>query len=206
MAQALTSRAITLVKGGGPPHVPAPAAILRDLPATRLLDVESVWQGARTSLAAAVAVLGQQVEHGHWDWRRKVPTVVAGTHRIVAIECTDGMQGLMALAVLPRHSQLSPGENVLYVDYIESAPWNKMPGVPPRYRGVGTRLIAEAIRISQEDGFGGRVGLHSLVDAVAWYRDICLMTPLGADTSYYDLEYFEYAESVAAERLATWRV
>jgi hypothetical protein len=89
------------------------------------------------------------------------------------------------------------------VDYLESAPWNLQGSVVlPRFLGVGTVLLAEAVRLSVEDGFGGRVGLHSLPQAEAFYAR-CRMTNSGADPDYYDLTYFEYTGHQAAEWLAT---
>jgi hypothetical protein len=86
---------------------------------------------------------------------------------------------------------------VVYVDYVESAPWNlKGYADVPRFLGVGTILIAEAIRLSLEMGLEGRVGLHSLPQAEAFYAK-CQMTRVGPDPAYYELTYFEYASQQA---------
>lgn len=110
---------------------------------------------------------------------------------LVAVELDGEVQGLMAILRLPRAARLG-NKHVVYVDYLESAPWNlKGSPDPPRFLGVGTVLMAEAVRISTEEGFEGRVGLHSLPQAEAFYNK-CGMTRLGADPNYYDLVYFEY--------------
>jgi len=110
---------------------------------------------------------------------------------LVAVECAGETQGIMALLRTPRPAQLGNGQ-VVYVDYVESAPWNlKGSAVTPRFLGVGTILIAEAVRLSLEMGLGGRVGLHSLPQAEAFYTR-CQMIKVGPDHSYYDLIYFEY--------------
>lgn len=76
----------------------------------------------------------------------------------------------MAVLSLPRPARLGDGY-AIYVDYLESAPWNLKNGVePPRFLGVGTVLLIEAVRMSADAGFEGRVGLHSLPQAEAFYR------------------------------------
>ncbi len=111
---------------------------------------------------------------------------------LVAVESDNEIQGLMAVLRHPRRARLGEG-HVVYVDYLESAPWNlKGSTDPPRLLGVGTVLMSEAVRISIEEGFEGRVGLHSLPQAEPFYKK-CQMTRLEQDPSYYDLAYFEYS-------------
>jgi hypothetical protein len=110
---------------------------------------------------------------------------------LVALELDGQVQGLMAILRLPRPGRLGDGA-VVYVDYLEAAPWNlKGFSDRPRFLGVGTVLMAEAVRISAEEGLDGRVGLHSLPQAEAFY-DKCKMTRLGEDPTYFDLVYYEY--------------
>jgi hypothetical protein len=71
----------------------------------------------------------------------------------------------------------------------------------PRFSGVGTVLIAEAIAYSQQSGMNGRVGLHSLSQAVDFYERRCRMRCLGLDPAYYELAYFEYDEVEASNWL-----
>ena len=85
---------------------------------------------------------------------------------------------------------------------MESAPWNlKGASAPPRFMGIGTVLIAEAVRLSLEMGLEGRVGLHSLPQAESFYKNRCRMTEFGADPGYYDLTYFEYTGQQATDWL-----
>lgn len=81
------------------------------------------------------------------------------------------------------------GQHLIYVEYLETAPWNH--GTNPKFKGVGTVLIAAAIQLSNDDGSDGRIGLHSLPQADSFYRDRCKMTDLGIDKSYSNLRYFE---------------
>ena len=98
---------------------------------------------------------------------------------------------------------LTPGGRVVYVDYLEVAPRNLRVGQHlPRFLGVGTAMMAEAVRISLEEGFGGLIGLHSLEQAERFYAERCRMTRVGSDSAYYDLVYFEYPEGAAESWLA----
>ena len=67
--------------------------------------------------------------------------------------------------------------------------------------GVGTVLVAEAVHLSLDTGLEGRIGLHSLPQAEAFYRSRCRMTELGQDIEYFDLTYFEFAGQQAIEWL-----
>ncbi len=119
----------------------------------------------------------------------------------------------MAVENFLRPSQLAPPSWVLYVDYVEVAPWNyRVPqnrGVAavrePRFRGVGALLLGEAIRMSLGATAGGRVGLHSLPQAEDFYSH-CGMKRIGPDPNYYDLVYFEYPDGVAGAQLTAMRL
>ena len=83
------------------------------------------------------------------------------------------------------------GKAVLYVEFLETAPWNirDLAGTP-QFLGVGVRLLEAAIVFSEEEGFGGRIGLHSLPQSAEFYRKY--MTDLGLDASQSQgLRYFE---------------
>ncbi len=114
---------------------------------------------------------------------------------LVAVEAEEDVQGLIALDRSSRPAVLTPGEAVVYVDYIEAAPWNlRAAAHPPHFLGAGTALIIEAVRLSKEWGLNGRVGLHSLPQAEPFYQHRCGMRRVGSDPNYYDLAYFEYPD------------
>jgi hypothetical protein len=190
-----------LLDGRHPTHPFIQAEVIRDYPAIELAGVETHWANAREQAAVARVVAGlNPLEHSHWDWRNKIESVEIGRHMLVAIECENDVQGIMAISRIPRPAQRRDG-SVIYVDYLESAPWNlKQTATAPRFIGVGTALISEAIRISVETGLGGRVGLHSLPQAEGFYSQRCRMTRVGIDSTYYDLTYYEYADQQAT----TW--
>lgn len=131
----------------------------------------------------------------HWNWQAKTQhlrTMLA--HQFFAIECQGMTQGLMIVDTSTRRCRLESqkGQHLVYIDYVEVAPWNR-PGFVehPRYRGIGSQLVAAAITLSQEEEFKGRVGLHSLPQADGFYRDVCEMTDMGPDDDYSGMHYFE---------------
>lgn len=181
------------------PAAELPVAVTRNFPTARLADVERTWGPARVLLGAAAAAANVVLEHGHWDWGNKAGYYRPGWHCLVAVEAEGEVQGLMAAETLLRPSRLAPGGWVVYVDYVEAAPWNlAVQGVQdPRYGGVGRLLVGEAVRMSTGRTAAGRVGLHSLPRAEDFYRG-CRMTDLGPDPAYNDLVYFEYPAAVTA--------
>jgi hypothetical protein len=191
-----------------PGHVPV--MLTRGYPAElSYLDVlERLWGPERAQLTADLAAQGERLESAHWDWRNKLQRP-PHWHCLVTVEREGQVQGIMAVENLLRPSVLTPGAWVLYVDYIEAAPWNyrvpqdrNRPAVRvPRYTRVGTLLIGEAIRTSLGTAAGGRVGLHGLPQAEDFYVQRCGMTRIGPDPTYHDLVYFEYPDGVAAARL-----
>jgi hypothetical protein len=83
------------------------------------------------------------------------------------------------------------------VDYLETAPWNIKPmaqalGTSPLFGAVGTRLIEAAVRKSLEEGFKGRVALHSLSTSERFYLDVCGMMAVGRDPAKQDLLWCEF--------------
>jgi len=141
------------------------------------------------------------LEHSHWNWCNKGESVDSGIHLLVGVEYHGEPQGLMAILQSPRPAR-SRNQRILYIDYVETAPWNLKGGhVTPRFLGVGTLLIADAIRMSVERGLAGAIGLHSLPQAEAFYERIG-MKRLGSDPDYHDLTYFEYDGQRATEWMA----
>lgn len=171
--------------------------LYRGAPVGELERAEASWAVERRSLADQLSPT-EPLEHTHWDWRNKADSVRSGAHVLVAIELEGDVQGLMAVVRQPRPARLSAGA-LVYVDYIESAPWNLRDAWgPPRFLALGTALLADAIRMSIEMGCAGRVGLHSLPQAERFYEK-CLMTRVGRDPTYYELVYYEYSGDRAME-------
>ncbi|MBE9063833.1 GNAT family N-acetyltransferase [cf. Phormidesmis sp. LEGE 11477] len=97
-------------------------------------------------------------------------------------------------------SRLDTEKNIVYVEYLATAPWNRSSSsVPtsslPTYRGVGSGLLSYAIHRSVELEYKGRLGLHALPRAKPFYTRFG-MQKFGRDVDKYDLEYFELDSDV----------
>lgn len=179
------------------------AAIIRGFSRDRLAEVEQSWGPARDALAVTAQTAGTDLENRCWNWRNKVQAYPPGWHCFVAVEYDGQVQGLMAVKTQLRSSRLNSERWALYVDFVEAAPWNlRLPAIQePRFGGVGTLLIGEAVRMSFGRAANGRVGLHALPKAEDFYDARCKMTRIGPDPDYHNLVYFEYPDNVAAEWL-----
>lgn len=145
-------------------------------------------------------------QHLHWDWRRK-QQVVEGllAYRIFGIRCDGEFQGLMLVATAGKSARTTTENSrpLIYIHYLATAPWNSSGVVQePRFSGVGSVLMAAAVQLSIDEEFSGRVGLHSLPQADAWYRQ-CGMTDLGPDADEKQtLRYFEMTPEQAKKYLS----
>jgi hypothetical protein len=132
-------------------------------------------------------------EHWHWDWSKKADMLDLLAYRCMGIERDGRMQGLMMLSTIAVKGRLrvQEGKAALYIEFLESAPWNLRDLVEaPQFIGVGIRLLEAAIALSADEGFGGRIALHSLPQSDDFYRKY--MTDLGPDSSQSQgLRYFE---------------
>lgn len=161
-----------------------------------LTDVEEIWQPALTLLQRWGDPRHRQ-ESAHWDWRAKLRRSARNRQqRSFAIVFRDVTQGLMIVDV-SRTARLEPdlGLGLVYVDYVEVAPWNRPGWIPHRlFQSVGTHFLSIAVDLSFQLGFAGRIGLHSLPQADGFYRRH-QMTDLGPDPDYQNLCYFESTAS-----------
>jgi hypothetical protein len=165
----------------------------------QLSDWENEWMPALQMTIERIRRAGlgheQLPQSSHWDWRRKVEhfrDLLANPS--FSVMCQDMTQGMMILDTLRGARLVSQHRKpVIYVEYLENAPWNRrhQPGDQPRFCGVGSLLMRAAIELSIEEGFKGRVGLHALPQSIPFYVNHCGMVDLGADASYQNLRYLE---------------
>lgn len=158
-------------------------ALLLPLSATHLSDVENRWQDR---------LRASKAEDALWDWRRKERLYGqdAGVETY-AIECSGVTQGLIMFDALGHRSAFEPGRRIIYVDYLATAPWNRSSiQNPPEYRTVGRTLLVFARYRSEELGYDGLVGLHSLPSAEPFYERNG-MIDCGIDASN-EMRYFEW--------------
>jgi GNAT superfamily N-acetyltransferase len=171
----------------------------------QLTDWEAEWVPELFKGVQRLARAGVERRHWpqsrHWDWRRKTAALQGMlANPGFSVVCARVTQGMMLVDTTMQRCRLDEqkGKNIVYVSFVESAPWNRKELFdPPRYRGIGTILIRAAIELSQDEGFKGRIGLHSLPQANAFYANTCGMTDLGADKDYQDLRYFEMTSKEA---------
>jgi len=186
------------------------ALLQTDLRPRVLVEVEQEWGPFRRNAARRLVQGGtppQEVPtHWHWDWGAKSQNLELLAYRCFGIECDRKMQGLMMVLTAGKQARLAPdsGKPVVYIDYLESAPWNVIPlVVVPIYAGIGMVLMRAAIQLSLDEGFHGRVALHALPQAEEFYRDKCRMQGSGSDAQYQNLPYFEMTRDLAHQFLTT---
>lgn len=134
------------------------------------------------------------VADAYWQWPAKVSDRAGELQwASYALRCGGDTQGLMFMNMVYKcrlPEQLK--QHMVYVDIVSTAPWNRPRLMTnPLYGGVGTILVTEAIIRSLDEGFEGRIGLHSLPGAEPLYRQKFKMDCLGPDPSYDNLSYFE---------------
>lgn len=142
----------------------------------------------------------------HWNWRRKTEALQGMLAQPgFSIVCNGMTQGMMILDTVMKRcrSEGQKGKEIVYVDFVENAPWNR-PELhePALYRGVGSIMIRSAIALSEELEFKGRIGLHSLPQANSFYANTCGMSDLGMDADYQNLRYFEMTPEQAEAFIA----
>jgi hypothetical protein len=171
--------------------------LIRNVSVERLREIEWIWRTRRDGS------LFSGVEDFVWNWENKAADIESGAMMLTELRCDEMPQGAIAVSTKDRISRLDDGNQVLYVEYLENAPWNikgNVAGVP-EYLGVGNLLIAESVDISLSRGLNGRIGLHSLPLAEPFYRDRCQFSEFEPDVTESGLVYIEYSEQQAMSHL-----
>jgi hypothetical protein len=136
----------------------------------------------------------------HWSWANKSRHLQFVAYEGYGIRFDNDWQGLLLVSTAGHVAQIGADrlKPLVYVDFIETAPWNQpeMAGTP-RFRGVGVRLMEAAVRLSIEEGFHGRVGLVALPQAELFYVNTCGMTRVGPDKDHQQLIHFEMTREQA---------
>lgn len=145
------------------------------------------------------------VADGHWQWPTKACDRVGQLQwASYALRCGGDTQGLMFVNLLRRcRLPVQLNQHMVYVDLVSTAPWNRPRlTLNPIYGGVGVIMVTEAVIRSLDEGFEGRIGLHSLPGAEALYRKL-KMECLGPDSAYDGLLYFEMTPQQATALLSS---
>ena len=138
----------------------------------------------------------------HWNWRDKVKAIEGLLSQpCFSVVCKGMTQGLMIVNTVKRaRVPTQVGQHLVYVEYLESAPWNRRMEESSKqvaYGGIGSNLMRAAVEFSLQEEYKGRVGLHSLPQANDFYGIVCEMTDLGPDPNYKNLRYFEFTPEQA---------
>jgi hypothetical protein len=170
-----------------------------------LADWEADWIPA---LHAQLKVLHQSgvnralwPQSRKWDWRDKKEAIgLSLANESFSIVAEGTTQAMMIIDLTKRarlQSQLL--QHLVYVDFLEAAPWNRhdLQGGKPQFTGAGSIMIGAAIELSHAQGFKGRIGLHSLPQSNSFYANACGMADMGADPNYGNLRYFEMTPDAA---------
>lgn len=180
-----------------------PAFLLDGIGDEHITDWEKLWRPEVDGITREMARLGlprsNWPQSHHWKW----DIIAAQISRLLAfrgfsVVCNGETQGLMRVDLTKSaRAAAHAGKPLVYVDYLETAPWNWAElGRQPRFRGVGMALMVAAAALSHEEGYGGRVGLHSLPQSEDFYRRR-QMLDLGPDAAVQNLRYFEMSADVA---------
>jgi hypothetical protein len=194
---------------------PVPAAIDDLLALESLFNAEEQWCVARVrvlrDLSAVQASRSDWPQSVHWSWAYKAATLAPsrldalGDVRLFGIEAVNQWQGLLFALSEGHFTRLgTSGRPLVYVDFLESAPWNwnvQATNQVGRFSGIGLQLMELASRWSLSLDYGGRIGLHALPQSEGFYKDRREMNNLGMDAKYHDLCYFELTEPASAEFL-----
>jgi hypothetical protein len=179
------------------------AVLQTDLAPSALFEAEKEWGPIRREAARKLYRAGRTMEvpqHFGWDWGAKSQKLQLLAYRCFGIECAHKMQGLLMVMVAGRNARLDPdaGKPLVYIDYLETAPWNLAVMVDvPEYSGIGMVLMRTAVQLSHDEGYHGRIGLHALLQAEEFYRDKCGMQCCGPDQSYQNLPYYEMTREIS---------
>ncbi len=153
---------------------PVEAEIFDEVSVEHFIETQQEWRPILFKAARQLAARGsyQHIpQHYHWDWTAKAPELKLLANAFFGIRYDNQLQGLMKLETVGEFCSCrlpeQKGKAMVYVDYLEVAPWNlkvlaSAPGEKPRYNAIGTRLIEAAVLKSKEEGCKGRMGLHSL--------------------------------------------
>ncbi|MGK7928242.1 MAG: GNAT family N-acetyltransferase [Spirulina sp.] len=160
-------------------------AVIVPIAPNHVRDYEEHWQPLLENL---------REEDKYWDWALKKRIALQDDNfEIYALECEGLTQGLMELETQWHRSQIDESDRIVYIEYLASAPWNRTNSKTQRiYSGIGKILLEFARQRSLDLGYGGRVSLHALLNAVRFYESQN-MSNYGADPDKDNLDYFEYS-------------
>lgn len=187
---------------------PVEAELFDEVTIEHFLETQKEWRPLVVEAVTKMVQSGSPREvvprHFHWDWTNKEADLRILAFSFFGMRARGKLQGLMKLESVGRSGRIASqkGKPLTYVDYLETAPWNIKPlmkalGRSPEFAAVGTRLIEAAVRKSLDEGFKGRLALHSLSTSERFYLDVCGMTAVGRDPAKQNLLWCEFTPEQA---------
>jgi hypothetical protein len=185
------------------------AEIFDEVTVEHFIETQQEWRPIVLKAARQLAARGSHQlipQHFHWDWTTKAPELKVLANAFYGIRYENRLQGLMKIETVGQFCSCrlpeQVGKALVYVDYVEVAPWNlkvlmNALGEKPRYNVIGSRLIEAAVLKSKEEDCKGRIGLHSLPTTESFYIQTCRMTPVGRDPAKQNLLWLEYTPEQA---------
>ena len=179
-----------------------------ELKPSDLTVLERSWGEARDRLLKDLELeqvpRAERPQSLHWDWRAKAGELKLLEAKCFGVLCDDAWQAAMLTRTASYLSKLdeSKGKPLVYIEYLEVAPWNwkvKSLNRFGEFGGLGRLLFRQAIVQSSQEGFTGRVGLHALPQAEPFYAGLG-MRRLTLDVAKR-LPYYELAAGNAKEML-----
>jgi hypothetical protein len=160
----------------------------------------------------AFKCFAKQEDDRNWPWWRLWAGRFYGNSKEPIeyfVVCWTGLiQGMMVVGP-SKEANLYSGKRLLYLANMATAPWNRKKFLPsaavhPRpLRLVGTALVKQAVSLSKEYGYGGRVGLRAMGGSKKFYAKIG-MKNLGKkvkDDEVSGHAWFEFSDEDAQEFL-----
>lgn len=137
-----------------------------------------------------------------WDWFAYISRGSSSDGFLVLSALAgDQLEGLLSLSI--GRSRITAGADLVYVEHIASAPWNREGlTASPRITGLGRLLMRTSVRLSEVLGHEGRIGLHSKPDTESFYRDKLGIQDFGREVvEDGEWVYFEATPEVARRML-----
>jgi len=141
-----------------------------------------------------------------WPWADHIERAEREEGRLcIALARGARLEALASLVIEEANSRLEEGATIIYVEYVGVAPDHLPPPLGRRaVKGLGGILVAQAVRLSKEIGFQGRVGLHSKPEVEGFYSRLGFTSVALEKTPDGKWLYFEttveQAEAILAER------
>lgn len=188
---------------------PVEAELFDEVTVEHFIETQQEWRPIVLKAARQLAARGSHQlipQHFHWDWTAKAPELKVLANAFYGVRYENKLQGLMKLETVGQFCTCrlpeQAGKALIYVDYVEVAPWNLKAlmsalGEKPRYNVIGSRLIEAAVLRSKEEDCKGRIGLHSLPMTESFYIKACGMTPVGRDPAKQNLLWLEHTPEQA---------